>query len=195
MKGMNVIRRDLLTSVSQYYSARVAEHGPTPQGVDWNSSESQELRFEQLLKLCEGRGEAFSIIDYGCGYGALAQFMRERGFDFRYYGFDISEPMIENARQLLADATECTFFSNPSHLPIADYTVASGVFNVKLDAEDELWNEYILDTLKTLARNSRNGFGFNMLTEYSDPEHMRPDLYYGDPLFFFLLLPGKMILA
>jgi hypothetical protein len=31
------------------------------------------------------------------------------------------------------------------------------------------------------------GFSFNMLTKYSDPERMaeRPDLFFGDPLFFF----------
>jgi len=31
------------------------------------------------------------------------------------------------------------------------------------------------------------GFSFNMLTRYSDADRMaqRPDLFYGDPLFFF----------
>ncbi len=26
---------------------------------------------------------------------------------------------------------------------------------------------------------------FNLLTSYSDKDMMRPDLYYGDPLFYF----------
>ena len=40
-------------------------------------------------------------------------------------------------------------------------------------------------TLETLAELSIRGFAFNMLTSYSDTDKMRPDLYYGDPAFFF----------
>jgi hypothetical protein len=36
-----------------------------------------------------------------------------------------------------------------------------------------------------MAELSRRGFAFNVLTKYSDPERMRPDLYYADPLFLF----------
>src|SRR5688572_3486190 len=35
--------------IARYYAAALATHGPTPRGVDWNSAESQELRFTQLL--------------------------------------------------------------------------------------------------------------------------------------------------
>lgn len=43
----------------------------------------------------------------------------------------------------------------------------------------------VLQTLRTLGRISRCAFVFNMLTSYADPERMRPDLYYGNPSFFF----------
>jgi hypothetical protein len=32
---------------------------------------------------------------------------------------------------------------------------------------------------------SRKGFSVNFLTKYSDPERMRPDLYYADPCLIF----------
>ena len=41
----------VLAEVRNYYSGRLQEHGPTPRGVDWNSVESQVLRFDQLLKV------------------------------------------------------------------------------------------------------------------------------------------------
>ena len=41
----------VLEAVERYYGAKIAEHGPTARGVDWNDEASQELRFEQLLKV------------------------------------------------------------------------------------------------------------------------------------------------
>ena len=56
------------------------------------------MRFRQLLKVCDGE-RAFSINDYGCGYGALAHFMAEDGYDFTYCGFDVYERMVALARE------------------------------------------------------------------------------------------------
>ena len=56
----------ILDRARQYYEEKIETYGATPRGVDWNSPESQELRFEQLLKVCDCT-TAFSINDYGCG--------------------------------------------------------------------------------------------------------------------------------
>lgn len=175
---------ELRRTAERYYTSKLEEHGPTPEGVDWNSAESQALRFEQLLTV-HRRSGPFSINDYGCGYGALAEFLAERFDDFAYCGFDVSEPMVEQATERLGADPRCRFVSRDDDLGPADYTVASGVFNVRQEARDESWRAYVLDTIDRLAELSSEGFSFNMLTSYSDPEHMRPDLYYGDPRFFF----------
>jgi SAM-dependent methyltransferase len=175
---------DLVRRVAKYYSEKVAIHGPTPKGADWNSRESQELRFEQLLRVCEGR-PAFTLNDFGCGYGALARFMANRGLSFVYRGYDASEAMVAEARAFLATIPNCTLFTDETQLPPADYTVASGVFNVKLDTPEERWTQYVLDTMAAIARLSTVGFAFNLLTRYADPDRTRPDLYYADPAFFF----------
>jgi hypothetical protein len=49
------------------------------------------------------------------------------------------------------------------------------------------WRGMVTDTLRRMDRLCTKGFSFNMLTSYSDAERMaqRPDLFYGDPLFFF----------
>jgi SAM-dependent methyltransferase len=174
----------LLGPVERYYSGKVAEHGPTAKGVDWNDEASQELRFAQLLKVCE-LDAPFTINDYGCGYGALARFLAESGYRFRYTGFDISEQMLEQARALVGTSDRCRFVSTADELEPADYTVASGIFNVRLEAEDEPWERHVLATLAELDSLSERGFAFNMLTSYSDPDRMRPDLYYADPRAIF----------
>jgi SAM-dependent methyltransferase len=174
----------MLKSAARYYTGKLEKHGPTPAGVDWNSAESQTLRFEQLLKLCDAAGP-FSINDYGCGYGALYDHMRGKGLDFEYRGYDVSEAMIAAARRLHAGKPRCEFFAEESLLRPADYTVASGIFNVRMDFGDEEWHRYMLHTVGRLSEGSVKGFAFNVLTSYSDPGKMRDDLHYADPLFWF----------
>jgi SAM-dependent methyltransferase len=169
--------------VERYYTERFAEHGPTARGVDWNSEESQTIRFERLLRLHEG-SEPFSINDYGCGYGALLSFLAARGYSFTYRGFDLSAAMITHAQEDAKDP-RASFFTDEALLGEADYTVASGLFNVKLDADTATWEAYIFDTLQRFSRLSRRGFAFNMLTSYSEREKMRGDLFYGDPRQYF----------
>jgi SAM-dependent methyltransferase len=174
----------ILAGVAAYYSAKVSAHGPTARGADWNSPESQELRFEHLLRLCDQPGP-FSVNDYGCGYGALAAFLGRRGLDVRYCGFDVAPAMLDEARRFVADLGDCTFVDDPARLAPADYTLASGIFNVRLDTPIDTWEGHVEATLAHMASVSRRGFAFNMLTAYADPERMRPDLYYADPLATF----------
>ncbi|TMG79225.1 MAG: class I SAM-dependent methyltransferase, partial [Betaproteobacteria bacterium] len=46
-----MISQQILGRVRQYYEGKLAEHGATPRGVDWNSGESQQLRFRELARV------------------------------------------------------------------------------------------------------------------------------------------------
>jgi len=176
-------RPDLLLQTRQYYDGKLAEHGPTARGVDWNSEQSQRLRFRELARLVEDEPDA-SVLDYGCGYGALRSYLRERGHRGPYVGFDISERMIEAARTLASDDA-ARFLATREAIEPVDYTLASGIFNVKQTASDEEWQRYVLETIEDLAAVSTRGFAFNALSRYSDADRRRPDLYYADPLELF----------
>lgn len=167
-----------------YYEAKVRAHGPTPAGADWNSQASQELRFRQLERLWEGDTDA-SLLDYGCGYGALAAYARARGHRGPYVGFDVSRSMIEAAQQALAALPDCRVTTRREDLTPADYAVASGVMNVKQEAGDEAWKTYVWAIIEDLASLGVRGFAFNALTLYSDEDKRRTDLFYADPLEIF----------
>jgi len=169
--------------VKSYYSEKVLQFGATPAGVDWGSPESQQLRFKQLVKLCDG-STIFSINDFGCGYGAMYDFLTRQGFQFQYSGYDWSDSMIDEARRLNAKRNNCEFTVG-DFLREADYTIASGVFNVKMDVDSREWERYVLEVLEKIDQASRRGFAFNILTRYSDPEFMKDHLYYPDPCFYF----------
>jgi SAM-dependent methyltransferase len=170
--------------VGDYYSGKLREHGATHSGVDWNSEESQRLRFEQLLAVVD-IDAPFSINDWGCGYGALVEHLDAAGAQFTYVGYDVSEPMVQAARARLGDAPGRVLTTSESDLPVADYTVASGIFNVLAGAQASGWEEYVRGIVRRMAALSRRGIAFNMLTSYSDPDRMRPDLHYADPCGMF----------
>jgi SAM-dependent methyltransferase len=170
----------VLGRVARYYTGRLQEFGPVAKGVDWNSSESQQLRFEQLCRILPGE-RRFAVGDIGCGYGALLDFLKPRYRDFRYSGTDVSEAMVAAARQRHGDDSVATFSVGSEPPTPLEYCVASGILNVRLDTSPEAWQAYVERTLALLDRSSTAGFAFNCLTRYSDPERMRDDLYYADP--------------
>lgn len=174
----------ILQRVADYYSGLLAEHGATPAGVDWNSDASQRLRFDQLLRVIRGAG-TFSLNDYGCGYGALADELDSRGVRCSYHGYDISDAMIREARARCKGRTDRTFSTDPGRIPVADYTVASGIFNVLAGSDATQWQPYVDATLTRMASLSRRGIAFNMLTSYSDPDRMTELLHYADPCRMF----------
>jgi len=173
-----------LADVSHYYSARLREHGASAQGVDWNSPASQRLRFAQLLRIC-GERRDFSLNDIGCGYGALFDYLLELGRRCDYLGVDIAAAMIGKAAELHLGKEGCRFLAGERADRRADYSVASGIFNVKLSAPDASWRAHVLRTLHDLDATSKNGFAFNCLTKYSDAERMKEHLYYADPCELF----------
>jgi SAM-dependent methyltransferase len=174
----------LRARVRDYYDGKLHAHGPTPAGVDWNSLASQELRFHQLARLWEGDAGA-SILDYGSGYGALAAWLRRREHTGTYVGFDVSRQMTAAAEREMRAAAGVRFTAERDTLEPADYAVASGIFNVKTDATDTAWRDYVRGTIADLASLGRRGFAFNALTLYSDVDKRRPDLHYADPLELF----------
>ncbi len=177
-------KTDLLAEVAYYYSSKLAQHGETPQGVDWNSEESQILRFVQLSRIINSTN-LFSVNDLGCGYGSFYDFLAQIYESFSYLGIDISEDMIRSAERRFQETTQARFVLSSEPDLVADYGVASGIFNVRLGRSDDEWRSYLETSLDILNRTSRLGFSFNCLTSYADAEKMRDDLYYANPTQLF----------
>ena len=55
------------------------------------------------------RTTACSLIDFGCGYGALLDYLGAVGRRVAYRGFDISEAMIQAARARHAGVAHASF--------------------------------------------------------------------------------------
>lgn len=180
-------KSEIISKTSEYFSEKITEHGTTPLGVDWNSVSSQQTRFDQVLKIIDMKS-SFSVNDVGCGYGQFYDYLVKKEFvDFKYFGVDISKEMIDAANLIHNDKSSVKFLRVKSllEMPLSDFSLASGVFNMKLEVSNEKWKEYIIESIHDINDRSSKGFSFNMLTSYSDSDKMRDDLYYGDPCFFF----------
>lgn len=180
-------KEKIIDDVANYYNDKLQTFGATSKGVDWNSTESQETRFDQLLGVVEAQPQPFSLLDYGCGFGAMFPFINNKfSQDFSFVGYDISQEMIEKGKELYGSSQNAQWITQITpDTPQVDYVVASGIFNVRLTHQDQDWKDYILETLQQFDKLSKKGFAFNMLTSYSDKEYMRDYLYYAEPFFFF----------
>jgi cyclopropane fatty-acyl-phospholipid synthase-like methyltransferase len=175
---------DFLTEIAKYYTTKLTEYGETSRGVDWKSEAGQLLRFEQLCKIFDTANH-FSINDLGCGYGALFDFIVNKYDGLSYLGVDVSEGMIQAAERRYKDRPQARFVLSNEPSQVADFGVASGIFNVRMGRSNEEWQSYIEATLEVLDRTSRLGFAFNCLTCYADKDKIRDHLYYANPCALF----------
>ena len=172
-------------AVGALYADSLKRYGPRPMAVGWKTRAAQRLRFDKLVSVVTASaGHGISVNDLGCGYGAMFDYLAGRRTPplRRYAGYDISEDMLVEARRRIDDP-RASFATGARATRAAHYSFVSGTFNVKLDASDAEWTEYVKATLLQLSTTSTRGFAFNMLTTYVT--FKRPELYYADPFLFF----------
>jgi SAM-dependent methyltransferase len=168
---------EIYEKVQAYYEAKLVLHGANPRGVDWSCAATQWLRFVQLLKICP-LDTSFSLIDLGCGYGALAAFLADRypQTDVEYLGIDVSPVMIRRARRRFRGDPKIRFRVGRNCLENTDYTVASGIMNIRLGVSITQWESLIRATLTDMRNKSRKGFAVNFLA--TPPRCTPPEMTY-----------------
>ena len=169
---------DALAAVAGYYGERLRRFGATPLGVDWPHRPNQELRLLQLLRLCDFSAPC-SLNDVGCGYGALRGLLsrRQRRAQIDYLGTDVSAAMVAAARRRWRRRADCAFEVAAGATRVADYSLASGIFNVKLDCPLPDWEALVARTLDNLRRHSRLGYGVNFIDPPAPGQASPPELY------------------
>jgi SAM-dependent methyltransferase len=187
-----------------FYRNALSRYGDNAEGVHWNSTQSQQVRFAALREFLPAHLSDIVLADVGCGFGDLHGFLTAQGqLPARYIGIDVVEPMAEIARArtgceiLLLDALS-------DRLPAADYYVCSGAMNTLTPEETEQF-------IRRCFAAATHGFVFNLLKGRSRPgafnhympEDLRPladdlgvepefsdDYLYGDFTAAFLRTPA-----
>jgi SAM-dependent methyltransferase len=125
--------------IGSYFEDLLSKHGDNHLSLDWNSKQSQELRYAVFLEIIgyTEKTKDFSMLDVGCGIGHFYDYLKDHGlikeFNIKYEGLDISEKLIDFARKKnpgvefhSADLLEDRF--NKKY----DFVMASGPFNIRM---------------------------------------------------------------
>lgn len=172
----------LRARVGAHYTRTLATHGPTPLGVDWSCQPTQDMRFVQLLKVCDFAAP-FVLNDLGCGYGALVDFLALRHSRARidYLGIDLATAMVDAARARYGARPRVAFAQGDMPPREADFSVASGIFNVRLDQPPARWRAWVARTLTALHATSRRGFAVNFIAPPPHGARLPAGLYHPAP--------------
>ncbi len=144
----------------KFYREAYEKYGLSAQGVNWNSKESQEVRFEAITDILGKDLAKSEIVDAGCGFGELYAYWADRGIcPKRYVGLDCVENSIDVAKKRFSDLSFTCRDILSDELPLADWYVASGSLNILSSFDTWLFLEKILE-------NSKKGIVFNILQGY-----------------------------
>ena len=94
-----------MDSISQnlkdHYRKTFLKHGASSEGVDWGPDPSKALiRNSKMLEVLRPVGQKEkrpSLLDVGCGYGALAELIKLRKANVDYYGIELVPEMVNFA--------------------------------------------------------------------------------------------------
>jgi len=174
----------------EYFESLLERHGPNFAALDWNSLESQEVRFkvfEEIFTYARKKSN-ISLLDLGFGLGDLyGYFNKYQVLEKRqisYTGYEISPKFLAAAEvKYPAARFEYKDFLAEKKLPRFDYIFASGVFNMRTgDRESHL--EYVRLMLEKMYDLIHVGVAINFLSEDVIPISNQDDLNSGRYFFF-----------
>ena len=158
------------------YERRLREHGHAPETLGWRPGR-ERARFGVTAHVVAETG-ARSLLDVGCGFADLLDFLRETGWDGEYHGIDLVPGLLAEARRRhpalpLEEADIADYEPGRTF----DVVVASGVFNFRLEAEDN--RDHIARSVERMLELARHAVCVDFLSTNVDYRH--PGAWHTDP--------------
>lgn len=175
---------EITNLLGNHYGRKFAEHGTTPEGVDWGPNPADQLlRLDRMLAVLElgDLDTKPSLLDVGCGYGSLLDLIQERTIPLSYAGIDVCAPMIEAAKARHADAD--WFLGDVLNMNFGsryDYVVCNGILTQKLGVTIRDMGHFLHAIVTRMFDLCRIGVAFNVMTTHVN--FMAENLYYRNPV-------------
>jgi ubiquinone/menaquinone biosynthesis C-methylase UbiE len=158
------------------YDRRLAEHPDDDARALAVGAEGRHAMALQCL-VDVGIGSGTSVLDVGCGLGALQEHLQAQSIACTYTGYDINPQLIELARARHPDAAFEVRDVLREEFPQFDFVVSSSSFNLRLEHEDNYG--FIERMLRTMYAHARHAVAVDLMTSYVDFKH--PDAFYYEP--------------
>jgi 2-polyprenyl-3-methyl-5-hydroxy-6-metoxy-1,4-benzoquinol methylase len=127
-----------------------------------------------------------TVLDVGCGLGALHEHLLTNDIACTYSGYDINPQLIETAQRRHPDTAFEVRDILEEDFPEFDFVVSSSSFNLKLEHEDNY--EFIERMLRTMYQHARRAVAVDLMTSYVD--FKRPEAFYYEPERVFRIAKG-----
>lgn len=169
--------------MKSHYENTFRKFGANCQGVDWGTDVyNLNLRYEKMLDIVtEKYSNNYTILDVGCGYGGIYEYLVKKGINFNYTGLDVVKDMIDYAQN---KHTEAQFiqgdFLEKSIDDKFDYVVCNGIFTQKLNCGIKEMDLYCKKIIEKMYDICKVGIAFNMMT--NKVNYMTDNLFYTSPV-------------
>jgi len=140
-----------------FYLNAYKKYGTTARGLNWDSEDSQSIRFEVLASFLKDEISTCSIVDAGCGFGDFYLFLSNKNLlPKSYVGIDCMQNFIDIAKEKYPS---CAFTCRDvlkDELIYADWYVASGSLNILNSFDTWIF-------LEKMLMYAKKGIVFNIL--------------------------------
>jgi SAM-dependent methyltransferase len=161
------------------YQKQFKKYGKDSRSLFWLKGR-QKLRFKILSEI--GISSSSSVLDVGCGFGDLYDYLRDYYPGVKYTGIDIVPDFISLAQKIhpqidfrlldiLKDSVDDSW----------DYVVASGVFNISLRSGRNI--EFIEAMLTKMFQLCSKGITSDFISTYVD--YQQEGSFHCDPTMIF----------
>lgn len=168
--------------IISFFNSNLSLHGDRSEAVRWTKT-GQILHYQCLLDVGDINGK--KILDFGCGKGDFYQFLKNKGIEVNYTGYDINKNLIEVAQRKFPECRFAVFDIDKESIDdYFDFIFICGVFNLRVEGLEQI----IKDVLVKLFKHCNVAIAYNGLSAYNPQKNF--ELYYQFPedLFRFALM-------
>ena len=155
-------------TIIRFHRSRIEDFGGGTTGaLGLRRPESQTKRFDVLAQVGDFSGRV--VLDVGCGYGDLKEYLDQRFSGFLYFGIDQTPEFISEAKERYKNCANTHFFQadfSAVKLPSIDYVLASGALAYRSDDPD-----FHINIVRKMYDSAASALAFNMLDADRCPEH------------------------
>jgi len=185
------MNKDDKTNITRRYVDRLKQHGPGIQALASGTTERRATRFGVLSSIGDLHGA--SVLDLGCGLADFNAYLKERGIDVCYTGYDIIPEFIRLATDRYPDAHFELRDIQADGIPERfDYIVSSQTFNNRLVHEDNV--QLMQDVMRLCYDACNKGVAIDMVTSYVDFRENHLFYYSPEDIFRYAKSLTKRVL-
>ena len=143
------------------YKQKFKEFGVSPLSLQWKSKGAAHQRFRQFWAEIDFDNK--NVLDVGCGFGEMGNFLTKRYENVKYKGVDIMPEFIENGKKMYPALSLETadYFGQPTP-EVYDTIICSGALNSNFGTSEENLR-FRKSAIKTMFDHTTNLVAFNML--------------------------------